>query len=154
MLINLIDSILYNGQIRTLGDAQPVVTALAISGERIVACGSDAEMRALAGPGTTQLNLGGRYVLPGMTDAHLHWQMTSEMLHQVQLYNLPSRAAALERVAARVAQTPKGKWISRIRLGTGRLGRPPFPDGSGSRCGRAGQPRVSAISQRSRGLGQ
>ena len=109
---NLIDTILYNGHIRTLDDAQPVVTALAISGGRIVACGSDAEVRALAGPGTTQLDLGGRYVLPGMTDAHVHWEMTTEMLHTVQLYNLPSRAVAVERVAARAAATPAGEWIT------------------------------------------
>ncbi len=111
MPTNLIDIIVYNGQIRTLDAAQPTVTALAISGERIVAAGSDDDIRALGGAGTKQIDLGGRCVVPGMTDAHIHWAMTTEMLHQVQLYDLPSRAAALERVAARVAITPNGAWI-------------------------------------------
>ncbi len=52
MPFNLIDTILYNGHIRTLDDAQPIVSALAISGERIVAAGSDDEIRALGGAGT------------------------------------------------------------------------------------------------------
>ena len=52
MPTTLIDTILYNGHIRTLDDAQPTVTALAISGGRIVAAGSDDAIRALAGAGT------------------------------------------------------------------------------------------------------
>ncbi|MFN8448519.1 MAG: hypothetical protein U0521_07985 [Anaerolineae bacterium] len=46
MTPNLIDRILYNGHIRTLDDARPVVSALAISRERVVATGSDDEIRA------------------------------------------------------------------------------------------------------------
>ncbi len=51
MTLNLISHILYNGHIRTLDDARPLVSALAISGERIVAAGTDAQIRALAPPG-------------------------------------------------------------------------------------------------------
>ncbi len=112
MPTTLIDTILYNGHIRTLDDAQPTVTALAISAGRIVAAGSDDAIRALAGAGTKLTDLGGRSVVPGMTDAHVHWQMTTEMLHTVQLYNLPSRSAAVERVGARAAATPDGAWIT------------------------------------------
>ncbi|MCC6804120.1 MAG: amidohydrolase [Anaerolineae bacterium] len=111
MTPRLIDLILYNGHIRTLDDAQSVVSALAISGERVVATGSDDEIRALAGAGTTQLDLNGRHVVPGMTDAHIHWQMLTQALQNVQLYNLPSRQAALDRIADRARQTPPGQWI-------------------------------------------
>ncbi len=111
MTYSLINTILYNGHIRTLDDANPIVSALAISGERIVAAGSNDEIRALAGVGTTQINLNGRQVVPGMTDAHLHWQLETEALQNVQLYNLPSKQAALERVAAKAKVTPAGAWI-------------------------------------------
>lgn len=111
MIPTLIDSILYNGHIRTLDDAQPVASALAISGGRVVATGSDDEIRALAGAGTNQLDLNGRYVVPGMTDAHIHWQLSTQMLQNVLLYNLPSKQAALERVAEKVRTAAPGDWI-------------------------------------------
>ena len=107
----IIERILYNGHIRTLDDASPVVSALAISGGRIVATGSDHQIRALAGAGTLEDNLNGRDVVPGMTDAHIHWQLETEALQNVQLYSLPSKAAALERVAGRAATSPAGTWI-------------------------------------------
>ncbi len=115
MTPRLIDRILYNGHIRTLDDrlddAHSVVSALAISGERVVATGSDDEIRALAETGTIQQDLNGRHIVPGMTDAHIHWQMLTQMLQNVQLYNLPSRQAALDRVAERAQKTPPGEWI-------------------------------------------
>ncbi len=106
-----VDTILYNGQIRTLDDARPLVSALAISGERVVAAGSEDELRALAGVGTALFNLNGRHVLPGMTDAHLHWNLLTQSLQSVALYNLPNRETALERVAARAQERPPGTWI-------------------------------------------
>ncbi|HVU12719.1 MAG TPA: amidohydrolase [Phototrophicaceae bacterium] len=111
MTYTFINRILYNGKIRTLDDARPMVSALAISGERVVAYGRDEEMRALAGAGTVQENLGGRFVVPGMTDAHLHWQMETQALQNVQLYNLPSKEAALERVTAKIKTAAPGEWI-------------------------------------------
>lgn len=107
----LVERILYNGHIRTLDDASPVVSALAIGRGRVLATGTDDQIRALAGAGTVLDNLNGRHVVPGMTDAHIHWQLETEALQNVQLYNLPSRAAAAERVAARAVTTPPGTWI-------------------------------------------
>lgn len=107
----LVTHILYNGHIRTLDDARPVVSALAISRERVLAAGSDDEIRALAGAGTIQQDLNGRHVVPGMTDAHIHWQMLTQALQNVQLYNLPSKQAALDRIAERARLTPPGQWI-------------------------------------------
>ena len=51
----------------------PNATALAITGERIVAVGSDAEVLPLAGAGTTVVDLDGRTVTPGFIDSHGHW---------------------------------------------------------------------------------
>lgn len=111
MSFTLVDRILYNGHIRTLNDAQPVVSALAISNGRVVAAGGDDEIRALAGVSTVQENLNGRFVVPGMTDAHVHWQLLTNALHEVQLFNLPSKQAALDLVAARAQQLPAASWI-------------------------------------------
>ena len=110
--MNLVDRILYNGNIITLADETPRVTALALSGERIVACGSDDEILPLAGIGTQRDNLGGKTVIPGLTDAHIHWQGVALSFREVSVYEAPSKAVALARVAERAAVTPPGQWIT------------------------------------------
>jgi predicted amidohydrolase YtcJ len=108
----MIDKILYNANIITLHRQHPRVSALAISAERIVACGSDADMLALADSRTRRANLNGKTVIPGLTDAHIHWAMTAQRLHWADVFELPSKALALERVAERAHVTPPGEWIS------------------------------------------
>ena len=64
------DLVLLNGKIFTSDAAHPYVQALAIRGERITAIGDSAKIRALVGPHTKQIDLGGRTVIPGINDAH------------------------------------------------------------------------------------
>ncbi|MCX5264070.1 amidohydrolase [Streptomyces sp. NBC_00199] len=64
--------VLTGGQVLTVDGDFTVTQGLAVRGRDIVAVGSDAEMRALAGPGTRLVELGGRTVLPGINDSHLH----------------------------------------------------------------------------------
>src|SRR5205085_3636126 len=66
------DTIYYNGHIITLSAAQPTAQAVAIKGNRFLLAGSDAEVRKTAGPSTTQVDLHGRTVLPGLEDSHTH----------------------------------------------------------------------------------
>ena len=71
----------------------------------------DDSLRDLAGPETQLDDLGGRTVLPGLTDAHLHWSWLARTLQSVDVFEVPSKAEALRRMAAKVAQTPPGEWI-------------------------------------------
>ncbi|MFI1509618.1 amidohydrolase [Streptomyces sp. NPDC020597] len=64
--------VLTGGQVLTVDGDFTVTEGLAVRGRDIVAVGSDADMRALAGPGTRLVELGGRTVLPGINDSHLH----------------------------------------------------------------------------------
>jgi predicted amidohydrolase YtcJ len=66
------DHILVGGRIWTGDSLRPEVTALAIRGDRIVATGDDATIRALADDATRVTELGGRRVVPGLHDAHWH----------------------------------------------------------------------------------
>ncbi len=68
------ETILVNADIRTLDPHFPRVAALAIRAGRIAALGSDGDIRALAGPGTRIIDGGGRLVLPGFHDTHIHVQ--------------------------------------------------------------------------------
>ncbi|UUA04087.1 MULTISPECIES: amidohydrolase [Streptomyces] len=64
--------VLTGGQVLTVDAAFTVAEGVAVRGREILAVGSDTEMRALAGPGTRIVELGGRTVLPGINDSHLH----------------------------------------------------------------------------------
>ena len=67
------DRIFVNGKIWTGDDARPRAEALAVAGDLILAVGTTAEIRALARPGTAVTDLGGRLVVPGFQDSHLHF---------------------------------------------------------------------------------
>src|SRR4051812_48291904 len=66
------DLVLYNGKVVTVDSSFTLTRAVAIRGDRIVSVGDDARVRALAGPATKEINLGGRTVIPGLMDGHLH----------------------------------------------------------------------------------
>lgn len=103
--------ILYNGKIHTQDLKIPQATALAIRGSRILAVGTDAEIRSLAGPNTRQVDLSSRLVLPGLTDSHFHyydWALSRRWL------NLTTAASLLdvrEQVANAASKIPPGQWI-------------------------------------------
>jgi predicted amidohydrolase YtcJ len=69
---NPADLLLINGKIITQDAASSVAEALAIEAGRITATGSATELRKLAGPSTKVIDLGGRTVIPGLIDSHIH----------------------------------------------------------------------------------
>lgn len=105
------DRILYNARVYTLDPARPWAAAVAMRGGRILAVGSDADILALAGPAATRMDLGGRLVLPGLCDAHIHFYHWSLARQEVQLADCRSRAEFVARVAAAAQTTPAGAWI-------------------------------------------
>ena len=107
----MIHSILLNGNIITLDQLRPRVSALAISYGRVVALGADAEMQRLATANTSVVNLDGKTVIPGLTDAHLHWEAQARSMRSVNVFEVPEKAVAVERVQERVSETAAGEWI-------------------------------------------
>jgi predicted amidohydrolase YtcJ len=87
--------ILENGLIRTMDASVPTQRALAIAGER-VAGGIGTHETALATPDV--VDLGGRCVLPGLTDAHVHFPSWALAQRQVRLEGVTSLEEALRRV--------------------------------------------------------
>lgn len=107
----MINRILYNGTIITLDERERRVSALAISRDRIVAIGTDDDILALATTETIKENLEGRTIIPGLIDAHLHWQWTARALQEVDVFEVPNRQVAFERVAERAAASSENEWI-------------------------------------------
>ena len=77
--------ILLNGKIWTENPHQPEADALAIEGDHILAVGTSATIRALAGPDCKVIDLQGRRVVPGFNDAHVHLISGGNSLISVQL---------------------------------------------------------------------
>ena len=106
------DLILYNGNIHTLDAAQPRGQAMAIAGDRIVAVGDNDGIRALRAPTGKAVDLRGRTVVSGFTDAHLHFLSYGSGLQEIELAGVPMLDEALALVAARAAATPPGQWLT------------------------------------------
>jgi predicted amidohydrolase YtcJ len=80
------DTILHNGKILTMGAREREVQALALSGSRILAYGTSAEMLALGGASARRFDLGGKRVTPGFNDAHSHpCEAGTQLVTQVAL---------------------------------------------------------------------
>ena len=105
------DLILFNGNLWTQDAATPSATAFAIRCGRFLAVGSDDDMRALRTSGTRLIDLGGRRVLPGLTDAHFHFRGWAMARRRLRLAGMPSLAAVVDSVATVAQTTPPGRWI-------------------------------------------
>jgi len=109
------DAVYLNGKIVTVDARDSVVEALAVRGDRIVATGSNDEIRELAGPSTRAINLEGKTVLPGINDSHTHAAMyggTRPPLNLDLTYpTVKSIADIKEQVRAKAAVTKPGEWI-------------------------------------------
>ena len=85
------DLLLFGGRIYTMDPAQPQAQALAIAGNRILAVGSDAELRPLLGPGGSAVDLEGQTVIPGLIDAHVHFGWSSWAIYHSTSFLMPLR---------------------------------------------------------------
>jgi predicted amidohydrolase YtcJ len=100
--------ILENGVVRTMEPTLPRAGALAIAGAR-VAGGVGTHETALASPEI--VDLGGRCVLPGFTDSHVHFAQWSLAQQQVRLEGTRSLEEAVARVADAVGRAAPGAWV-------------------------------------------
>ncbi len=116
-----VDRIFVNGKIWTGDQAMPIGQALAVSGEKIVAVGSDADVRRHASADSAVVDLRGRLVVPGFNDAHLHFPGPSAA--EVDLADADTLAALQQRLGAHAKSHPGTGWV----LGRG-WGYAAFPD--------------------------
>jgi len=105
------DLILLNGNILTMDRGRPRAQAVAVSNGRILKVGSNDEVGALAGEGTRIIDLGGRAVLPGLIDTHVHVLEFGRSLGWVDLRGVDSIEALKERLEERAREVPEGSWI-------------------------------------------
>ena len=104
------DTIFLDGKIVTF-DSAPA-EALAVRGVRILAIGRSADIRALAGPATRVIDLGGRAVIPGLIDSHIH-AIRAGLTYTSEVHWIGARSLgeALDRIRAAAQTAPKGSWL-------------------------------------------
>lgn len=106
------DLVFINGSVYTVNDRQPQAEAIAIKGDRIVFVGSNAAARAHVGKETRVVDLKGRTILPGLTDAHQHLAGVGFREMTLNLEGTTSLADFLAKVKTRVDQAKPGDWIT------------------------------------------
>jgi predicted amidohydrolase YtcJ len=106
------DTVLFNGKIVTVDKDFSVKQALAIGQGRVLASGTSAAMKKLAGDKTRLIDLGGRTVIPGLTDGHIHGIRAALTFGtEVNWIGIATLGEALEKIR-QAAQTQKpGSWI-------------------------------------------
>jgi predicted amidohydrolase YtcJ len=102
--------VLENARVHTMEGPEPA-SALAVRNGRILAVGAPAEVWSAVGSDVPGVDLGGRVVLPGFTDAHLHWASYALGRRNLTLDPGQSLAEVLRQVRGRAADRPRGGWI-------------------------------------------
>jgi len=120
--------VLTGGAVYTVDAARTWAQAVAVSGGRIVAVGTDAEMRPHVGPRTEVVNLRGRMVLPGFQDAHVHASRGGLERGQCDLTGEHTRQGYLAAIRSYADRNPGAAWIT-----GGGWGMDVFPGGVPSR---------------------
>ena len=103
--------IVTNSTVYTVDKQQPKAEAVAMIGDRIVAVGSRTDIDLWRGPKTKVIDAGGKLLLPGFNDAHLHFIQGGAQLEQVQLTDAATPEEFAKRIAVQVKKTAKGEWI-------------------------------------------
>ncbi len=106
------DLIVVNARIVTMDPLCLMVSALAVVAGRVAALGADADIRALAGPATQMIDAGGRMVLPGFQDTHIHLQDSGQDYSQNADLSAARTVEELVAGLTAFATTHRRPWVN------------------------------------------
>ncbi|MEO7083543.1 MAG: amidohydrolase [Gemmatimonadaceae bacterium] len=105
------DLVLRNGAVVTMDSTHPQAQAVAISGDTIVAVGSNDDMQGYVGPNTKTIDLRGHLAIPGFNESHGHFTGLGSSLTQLKLMGVPSWQDIATMVAGAAKTAKPGAWI-------------------------------------------
>jgi predicted amidohydrolase YtcJ len=105
------DLIIVNAVVRTMDPGKPTASAVAITADRITAVGSNREAEAWKTPGTRVMDAGGKLLLPGFNDSHVHFISGGFQLASVDLRDARTPEEFAKRIDDFAAKLPKGRWV-------------------------------------------
>jgi predicted amidohydrolase YtcJ len=106
------DAIYVNGKVWTVDPAHPQAQAIAVWRDRILAVGDDAAIRKLATAGTTIVDFGGKRVVPGFFDSHVHLLGSGLRLSEVGLKDAPNEEEFGRRLREFDQKLPPDRWLT------------------------------------------
>jgi predicted amidohydrolase YtcJ len=118
---------LIGGHVVTVDSAKPEAEAIAIGGDRILAVGTNEEIRKLVGPSTRVIDLNGRLAIPGLIDGHGHFMELGESKRQIDLTTARTWDEIVARVGAAARSARPGTWIIGQGWHQAKWERPPVP---------------------------
>jgi predicted amidohydrolase YtcJ len=106
------DTVLFNGKILTVDKDFSVREAIAIAHGQVLATGTTADMKKLAEADAKMIDVGGRSVIPGLTDGHIHGIRAALTFGtEVNWIGVPSLKEALEKIRQAAKTQAAGSWI-------------------------------------------
>ncbi|HEY0009210.1 MAG TPA: amidohydrolase [Tepidisphaeraceae bacterium] len=108
------DLIVFNARIYTGNLAQPEASALAVTKGRIYAVGADDEILSMKNAGTRVIDAGGRRLIPGISDAHIHLLNEANYNNNIRWDGVPTLSRAMAMLSEQAARTPEGHWVKVI----------------------------------------
>ena len=113
--IDVADLVIFNGKVVTVNRGFDLAQAVAVKNGRILAVGNNEEIKSLAGPETKKIDLGGKTMLPGINDSHMHAPFFGGTRPPLALdLSFPNVRSIKDIVAAvreKAAQVEPGEWI-------------------------------------------
>jgi predicted amidohydrolase YtcJ len=109
----IVTTLYSNARIYTNDPGKPWADTLAVRDEKILAVGTEREVLAMTGEKLIIVDLGGRFVMPGFNDAHVHLGLAGQdFLLGIPIMNVPSLAELQQRVKEAATKRTEGEWIT------------------------------------------
>jgi len=105
------DIVLTNGNIITMNPKKPKAQAIAILKNKIIAVGTNNQIKRLTDKKTKIIDLKGKTVVPGLVDTHVHMLGFGASLNDLNLRGVTSIKEIQQKLQERAKKTPQGKWI-------------------------------------------
>ena len=125
------DLVLLNGNIMTMDDAQPSVEAIAIAKDRIIAVGTNAQLKKYIRDETQIVDLDGKFAMPGLIEGHGHFVGLGQSMMMLNLANANSWEEIVDQVAEAAKVVPPGQWIVGRGWHQSKWSQPPQPNVQG-----------------------
>ena len=105
------DLIVTNAVVRTMDDNLPQAQSIAVAGNKIIFVGKDSETKKFIGAKTKIIDAGGKLVIPGFNDAHVHILGMGNLFSTVDLRFARTPQEMVEKIKYQIRFIPKNRWI-------------------------------------------
>ena len=122
------DLVLVGGNIATMDIAQPTAEAIAICKDRIIAVGTNEQIRRFIVPETRVIDLDGKFAMPGLIEGHAHFVGLGQSMMMLNLSQAKTWDDIVDQVAEAAKMTPPGEWIVGRGWHQSKWEQPPTPN--------------------------